>query len=175
MKNLYAEVSERIAHQLETGALPWVKPWSKTPGANIPMNAATNRPYSGCNVVLLWIAANRGWATPRFLTFKQALAAGGCVRKGEHGTKVYFVKLLIRKGEKMRNGKIAERDIPMLREYTVFNVAQCDGLPKNVVLGKTKPVERNPDERDATIDDFIVATGASIAEAGGEACYMPSV
>ena len=61
---------------------------------NVPQNAVTNRPYSGCNVILLWLARNRGWATPRFLTFKQAGEAGGNVRKGEHGTKVYFVKQL---------------------------------------------------------------------------------
>jgi antirestriction protein ArdC len=29
--------------------------------------------------------------TNRYVTFKQALEAGGSVRKGEHGTKVYFV------------------------------------------------------------------------------------
>ena len=30
--------------------------------------------------------------TPLYLTFKQALQLGGHVRKGERGTKVYFVK-----------------------------------------------------------------------------------
>ena len=54
----------------------------------------TNRPYSGCNIVLLWMAANAGYRTPRYLTFKQAIELGGNVRKGEHGTKVYFVKQL---------------------------------------------------------------------------------
>src|SRR3977135_3442363 len=94
-------------------------------GQDTPHNAVSNRPYSGCNVVLLWLARNRGWATPRFLTFKQALDAGGHVRKGEHGTKVYFVKQLqVKDGE----GEDAEtRLVPMLGEYTVFNVDQCDG------------------------------------------------
>ena len=45
-------------------------------------------------MVLLWIAQAAGYRTPRFLTFKQALELGGNVRKGEHGTKVYFVKQL---------------------------------------------------------------------------------
>jgi antirestriction protein ArdC len=54
----------------------------------------TNRPYSGCNVLLLWMAQTAGYRTPRFLTFKQALELGGNVRRGEHGTKVYFVKQL---------------------------------------------------------------------------------
>ena len=93
-RDLYAEVSTRIVAELEAGAAPWVKPWSASPGANTPCNAATIRPYSGCNVVLLWMAQAAGYRTPRFLTFKQALELGGNVRKGERGTRVYFVKQL---------------------------------------------------------------------------------
>jgi antirestriction protein ArdC len=33
-RDLYAEVSARIIAELETGAAPWIKPWSATPGAN---------------------------------------------------------------------------------------------------------------------------------------------
>src|SRR5215217_5052548 len=106
-RDLYAEVTARIVAELEGGAAPWIKPWSATAGSNIPQNAATNRPYSGCNVILLWLARNRGWATPRFITFKQALDAGGHVRKGEHGTKVYFVKQLQVKGDSGDEAKTA--------------------------------------------------------------------
>jgi antirestriction protein ArdC len=87
-RDLYAEVSARIVAELERGAAPWIKPWSATPGANTPCNAVSNRPYSGCNVVLLWMAQAAGYRTPRFLTFKQALELGGNVRKREHGTRV---------------------------------------------------------------------------------------
>jgi antirestriction protein ArdC len=45
-RDLYAEVSARIVAELETGAAPWVKPWSATAGMNAPCNAVTNRPYS---------------------------------------------------------------------------------------------------------------------------------
>jgi antirestriction protein ArdC len=47
-RDLYAEVSARIVAELETGAAPWMKPWSATAGMNTPCNAVTNRPYSGC-------------------------------------------------------------------------------------------------------------------------------
>src|SRR5258708_10389963 len=93
-RDLYAEVSARIVAELEAGAAPWVKPWSATPGRNTPCNAVTNRPYSGCNVVLLWMAASAGYRMPRYLTFKQAGELGGNVRKGEHGQTVFFVKRL---------------------------------------------------------------------------------
>ena len=69
-----------------------------------------------------------GYRTPRYLTFKQALELGGNVRKGEHGTKVYFVKQL---QVADRDGEEGEtRIVPMMREYTVFNVDQCERLPE---------------------------------------------
>jgi antirestriction protein ArdC len=170
-RDLYSEVSARIIAELEAGAAPWVKPWSATAGQNVPQNAITNRPYSGCNVILLWLARNRGWPTPRFLTFKQAIEAGGNVRKGEHGTKVYFVKQLqIKDGDGEEAGT---RLIPMMREYTVFNVAQCEDLPDAIKAGKPMRV-RNPDTRDALADEFLRSTGADIREGHGEAYYVPS-
>jgi antirestriction protein ArdC len=169
-RDLYADVSARIIAELERGAAPWVKPWSVTAGANTPCNAVTGRPYSGCNVVLLWMAADAGYRTPRYLTFKQALELGGNVRRGEHGTKVYFVKQLQVAG---RNGEDGEtRIVPLMRAYTVFNVDQCEGLPDRVLtLGEVKA--RNPDERDPTIDEFLGSSGVKIREGMGEAYYRP--
>ena len=103
-RDVYAEVSARIVAELERGAALGQTVVGYT-GQNVPQNAVTNRPYSGCNVILLWIARNRGWATPRFLTFKQAQEAGGNVRKGEHGTKVYFVKQLQVKRRRRRGSR----------------------------------------------------------------------
>ena len=74
-------------------------------------------------------AQRHGYATPRYLTFKQALELGGNVRKGEHGSKVYFVKQLqVRDRSEPSESDDAIRMVPMLREYTVFNVSQCEGV-----------------------------------------------
>ncbi len=170
-RDLYAEVSARIVAELEEGTAPWVKPWSATASQNVPQNAVTNRPYSGCNVILLWLACSNGWAAPRFLTYKQAIEAGGNVRRGEHGTKVYFVKQLQIKDD--TSDEADTRLIPMLREYTVFNVEQCENLPDSVKTGKPMRV-RNPDARDALADQFLHSTGADIREGHGEAYYVPS-
>jgi len=172
-RDLYVEVSARIIAELEAGAAPWIKPWSATAGMNTPCNAVTNRPYSGCNVILLWLTRGRGWATPRFLTFKQALDCGGNVRKGEHGTKVYFVKQLpVRDTSERAGSDDATKLIPMMREYTVFNVAQCENLPASIVTGKPMRI-RNPNTRDELADEFLASTGADIWEGAGEAYYAP--
>jgi antirestriction protein ArdC len=171
-RDLYAKVSARIVAELEAGAAPWVKPWSATAGANSPCNAASNRHYSGCNVVLLWMAQAAGYRAPRFLTFKQALQLGGNVRKGERGTKVYLLKQLQVREHGSDDGA-ETRLVPMLREYTVFNVNHCDKLPDSVTTGRPTRV-RNPDARDVLADDFLRSTSADIREGPGEACYIPS-
>jgi len=156
-RDIYQEVTSGIVAELKTGARPWIKPWSETPGLNIPANAVSGRPYSGVNTLLLWTARRNGWPQPRFLTFKQALEAGGHVRKGEHGHHIVFVKDLVKRE--------TEGDEPhgfrMLKSYTVFNVDQCEGLPTRLTAPPRPP---NPDQRDALIDQFIAATGVRIHE-----------
>ena len=161
-RDLYSEVTSRILAELAQGAAPWVKPWSATPGQNVPQNAVSNRPYSGCNVILLWLTRGQGWPTPWFLTFKQAQEAGGSVRKGERGTEVYFVKQL--RVTESKDGEAHDKLIPMMREHTVFNVAQTEGLPASIVDGKPTRV-RNPDTRDT------LANSPSMAMCGMQDIY----
>jgi antirestriction protein ArdC len=45
--------------------------------------------YRGVNVLALWMQAMaKGYAAPVWMTFKQALALGANVRKGEKGSRV---------------------------------------------------------------------------------------
>lgn len=170
-RDLYQEITDKIVAELETGAAPWVKPWRATAGRNTPANAVTGRPYSGTNVLLLWIATStHGWATPRFLTFKQAKAAGGTVRGGEKSTTICFLKRIVAKDKQTEE----ERSFGMMRMYNVFNIAQCDNLPARLTE-IAEPVARNDDERDVLIEEFIGATKAVIIEGQGEACYRPGV
>lgn len=171
MRDLYNEVTARIVAQLEAGAVPWVKEWKLTGSRNsrFPVNAATNRPYSGINVVLLWMGAECG--NPRYLTFNQCKEAGGNVRKGEHGSKVYFFKQLRIKDKKSGDDKT----IPLLREYTVFHVSQCENLPDRVVNGPDPAAPLNTEERNALADDFIRSTKADFREGAGVPSYIPSL
>src|SRR5206468_285758 len=55
----------------------------------------------------------------------------------------------------------------MLRTYTVFNVAQIDGLPTEA------PTEQSTSPQDGAMH-FIDATKADIRIGGDRACYVPS-
>lgn len=134
-----AEIRQTIADAfiaaLDAGTIPWRKPWAvagRTDWAG-HHNLVTGRPYSGINPMILGLRAMaEGWGSMGWATFKQVKAAGGSVRKGEKGTAIVFWKKL--KIEDQDSGE--EKVIPMLRHFTVFNRAQCDGLPDVV-----EPVE----------------------------------
>jgi antirestriction protein ArdC len=171
MRNLHAEITERILAQLAKGVVPWRKPWSTKSGAAVPaimpQNAITGRRYSGVNVLLLWGKMDDGaFSDARFLTFKQAKEAGGTVRKGEKGTEVVYVNFVER--EDKETGKPVR--IPFLKAYHVFNVAQCDGLNlKADGAPRNARVARNA--RDAIVDAFIASTGATIRHGEPRAYY----
>ena len=137
--SLYQEITDKIIAELEAGRVPWVQPWgtaaAKAPLA-MPKNAATDRRYSGINILILWGAViERGFSGQSWLTFRQALGLGGNVRKGESGTTVVYADRFVPDDERRRaerDGRRRREAIPFLKRFTVFNTDQCDGLPEDV-------------------------------------------
>lgn len=173
--SLYEDVTNRIITELEAGRFPWVQPWgSATASPGLPRNAVSRRAYSGINILVLWGAViEHGYPGQGWLTFKQALAAGGCVRKGEHGTTVFFADRFTPETEKVR----AQRDggepgsVPFLKRFTVFNVAQCDGLPERLTAA-APPLPGC--EAVPIAEALIAATGADFRIGGNHAFYAPT-
>ena len=169
---LYQDITDKIVRQIEAGTIPWVQPWAEDQTLSIPRNAATNRAYSGVNILLLWDGLfSRGFAVNRWLTFKQALTFGGNVRKGERGTTVVYADTFRPKtdvtsapGESDDSG----RRVPFLKRFTVFNVAQCDGLPFDYTM-QQKPVSHVLPIPAA--EALIAATGASFHRTDTKAYY----
>jgi antirestriction protein ArdC len=103
------------------------------------------------------------------MTFKQALELGGHVRKGEHGSLVVYADRISRTERDEATGEEAEREIPFLKGYTVFNVEQVEGLPQHfyaVAEPRLEEVARN-----VQADAFFVATHADIRHGGDRAYY----
>ena len=90
--NLYQQITDRIITDLEAGRVPWVQPWgTANAGIGMPHNAVSSRRYSGINVLTLWHAVvSRGFSNHAFLTFRQAVALGGSVRRGERGVGIIY-------------------------------------------------------------------------------------
>ncbi|QDC39116.1 ArdC family protein [Sphingobium fuliginis] len=174
--NLYDEVTSRIMSELEAGRVPWVQPWgrSRSAGPGLPRNALTARNYSGVNVLILWGAViEHGWSSQSWLTFRQALEAGGNVRKGEHGTTVVYADRFTPEAEKERARTTGEdaRAVPFLKRFTVFNVAQCEGLRPGLAADPAPLPER---EIVPVAEAVIAASGVDFRIGGDKAYYVPA-
>ena len=172
-QDVYSRVTARIVADLEQGVRPWLKPWSATHAAGAitrPLRA-NGVPYRGINVLLLWSEAQaKGYSVPFWFTYKQAATMGAQVRKGEHGSLVVYADKFT-KTETDDHGQEAEREIPFMKGYTVFNAEQIDGLPAPFT---TKAAPLPPVERIPEAEAFLAATGATIQHGGNRAFYAPS-
>lgn len=171
---LYAEVTARVIAELEAGRLPWVQPWDAAScGCAMPHNAGTGRRYSGINILILWAAVIEGrYTSQRWLTYRQAQAVGGNVRKGERGTTVCYADRFVPKAEETR-ARDEDRDarqIAFLKRFTVFNIDQCEGLPETLAATPDMPAEV---EILPQVQTLIAASGADFRVGGGEAYYSP--
>ena len=180
-RDVYQEVTDRIISALEAGVGPWVVPHNALAG--FPVNATSGRKYNGINVFLLYLTAqDKGYASNRWATFKQAKAAGTHVRKGEKSTLVIFWKFLQKQNE--TTGKM--ETIPMIRHYNVFNIEQmcpgcdrCKGIsdklkgidPDAVPLTDTQRLDR----AEETLAALKAAMTVKVKAGGAQACYVPSL
>jgi antirestriction protein ArdC len=170
-QDLYSRVTQAILADLESGVRPWTKPWSAEHLAgriSRPLRA-TGEAYRGINVLLLWAEAlARDYTAPIWITFRQALALGAHVRKGEHGATVVYANRITR-SEGGDDGQDVERQIPFLKAYTVFNVEQVEGLPAPYYATPEPRLEAA--QRIARAEAFFTATGADIRHGGDRAYY----
>ena len=129
--NIYEEVTNRIIEQLESGVVPWHKPWTGVmDGA---YNRISKRPYSLLNQMLL---KHDG----EYATFKQWKDLGGTIKKGEKSEIVVFWKML--QVEETKDGEVEKKTIPLLKYINVFHVSQIDGVePKDIKLVEHNPIE----------------------------------
>jgi antirestriction protein ArdC len=170
--DIYQKITDQIVCELEKGVRPWLKSWNAehaTGGITRPLRG-NGIPYQGINVLMLWSAAiEKGYAAPVWMTFKQATELKANVRKGEHGSLVVYADKIVRTETDTATGEEAERAIPFMKGYTVFNVEQIDGLPEHYYA---KPAPRiDTIERIDRAEGFFAGTRAIIRHGGTMAYY----
>lgn len=163
--DVYGAVTDRIIAALESGTVPWRKPWSTRGG---PVSLSTGKPYRGINIFLLGLQVH---ADPRWGTYNAIRAAGGQVRKGEKGTRIILWKPARFTPSPGDDGETSdERSYLLLREYVVFNAEQADGLPE---LPPLTDHEHTPIERaDAIVEGW--SGRPAIMHGFDGASYSPS-
>ncbi|OQY36663.1 MAG: hypothetical protein B6226_06185 [Candidatus Cloacimonetes bacterium 4572_65] len=124
--SVYDMVNNIIIEKLKEGVVPWQKLWKSQQGLP-PMSLSTGRVYSGINQILLSCLAMKYDKSPYFLTYKQADARGGYIKKGEKGFPVVFFKRIENEDE---NGD-KKKPYFILRYYKVFHMEQCEDIKLN--------------------------------------------
>ena len=157
--DVYQIITDRIIGLLETGTVPWRKPWKG--GQQAPRNFVSGKAYRGINLFLLNAAA---FASSFWLTFRQVQSLDGRIKKGEKSVPVVFWKMF----EQEENGET--KRVPFLRYHNVFNVAQCEGITV-----PTAPATNGAFQPIVKCDEVVahMPKRPAIVHGGGCACYYP--
>src|SRR5487761_1640445 len=170
--DVYQIITDRIINLLESGVVPWRRPWSST---GLPRNLVSKKPYRGINYFLL--SASK-YVSPFWLTYRQASELGGHVRKSDGSTVVVFWKVedLKQSSDVFDTEENHEKNRRrfLLRYYRVFNLEQCE-LPQ-AVLDKLPKIESHPHDPIAAAEQIIAGmpNPPEIQYAGSNAFYSSS-
>lgn len=164
MKDTYTLITDRIIAELESGTIPWHKPWTCAQPA---ISHTTGKAYSLLNQLLL------GGRSGEYLTFNQAKKEGGRIKKGEKASMVVFWKWLTVEDEDTSE----EKDVPFLRYFSVFHVDQCEGISPRFRASEALPVDpaEANDAAEDIIADYLHRSGVHlVSRESSEAFYQPA-
>ena len=136
MPNVYEIVTENIIKQLESGVIPWRKPWT----SKSPANLVSQKEYRGLNVLTL---ASQGFPSRFWLTFNQANKLGGRIQRGAKGSPIVYWNIGEEREVRKPDGSSKMQTPFLLRYSTVFNLSQTEGIDIPArMLGEQR--ENNP-------------------------------
>lgn len=162
-KSVYEMVTDRIIEQLESGVIPWEKPWTGVRSG--AFNRVSKKSYSLLNQMLL--GKDGEWAS-----FKQWTDLGGHIRKGEKSSIIVFWKILPVE-EIQEDGSKTIKQIPLLKYINVFHISQVDGvepLPKEE-LNDIEPIEK----AESILKDYWTREHIKVEHVkGNKAFYSPT-
>lgn len=168
------ELVKKIVEDIQNG-----KPffWDSGHYGKRPQNAVTQKPYHGINVMPILCATEAfGYKDSRWITYNQAKAKGGHIKKGEHGVKIEYwsyTKDAMQKDPKTgkmkpvmeyneKTGKMqkkqVKRAVPLVMPATIFNVEQTEGLE----LPKEQEITINEKDRNKYMENMLQNSEAPI-------------
>lgn len=164
MSYVHEQVTHKLLEQLEQGVVPWRKRWQLAGPEELPRNLVSDRPYSGINIILLWLTSlEAGYSDQRWLTFNQVKELGGSI-KGQSATRIIFAG----QGKK-KNDDGEDESYTCVKFYNVFNAEQVAGIEL-----EPEPAGEPFEIRLQHVEDFTGAVGVPIIHGGNRAFYSPS-
>lgn len=138
-------ITDQIIAKLESGVLPWKKPFEGGAGLGEHKNGSTGKHYRGINALITGMS---GYASPNWFTFNDIKNQGRKLKKGEKGTRVMLWKFIDE--SESEDG----RKISFKKYYVIFNEAQLEGYkPESALEEITKGLDFCPIEAAEQIKD----------------------
>ena len=164
MLDIYKAITDRIIATLEAGTVPWHKPW--VGGSSGCISYSSGKQYSLLNHLLL------GGVSGEYITYHQAIQAGGHVGKGEKSKVVVFWKPFEKENEE--TGEVEQHFY--LRYYNVFHLSQCEGVTPRWTASFIPASNLQPDAiADAVVKDYVDRSGVHLTVTQADrAFYRPS-
>ena len=170
--DIYGKITDRIIARLESGTIPWRRPWKN----GMPINYVTRKEYRGVNLLLL--PQGGEW-----LTFLQCKDKGGKVKKGEKGEMIVYAGSYTPKEENLsvedREAGITsgrEKSRKFLRHSTVFHISQCEGIESRLEETDNPNPDSCPDQKaETTLKEYVLREGIRLELVGTSqrAYYSP--
>ena len=155
--DVYQIITNHILDKLESGVIPWHKPWSSYGPA---CSYLTRKPYRGINALLLNIQPVE---KPFYLTFKQVKELGGQVKKGSRSLPVVYWKIVMRDANtgKPISDEQAKTMAPdqltssaFMKYYSVFHLDQIEGIDFELPDIKLQPDNTTIDNCEQIISEM---------------------
>lgn len=175
--DLIERVTAELIAAIEAGAGTWSMPWHTIATTDQP-RSADHRPYRGINAWLLaTVAADRGWTSGTWSTYRGWQRHSANVRRGEHATHVLLWKPTTRTtagnlGPDADTDDQTGRRGLICRTFAVFAAEQVDGADPALT---ERDAERDTPGRIAEADAYFSAIGADVHVGGNRACYVPAL
>jgi antirestriction protein ArdC len=127
LTDTYNRITDFVIEQLEKGEVIWRKGWNEF---GMPKNITTGREYKGWNSFLLnFITMQKDYKTPYFITYKQAMTAGGTIRRGQKGFTIIYWATVENRSQKIEvDGDEEYLTYRLPKCHTVFNIDQTHGI-----------------------------------------------
>ena len=171
-RDLHVEITNQLIAAIERNPGQPQMPWHRSgPSFCLPVNALSNRAYSGINVISLWCAGlGAGFSSARWATYRQWSEKGCQVRKGEKGSPVVFYREYTVDADPDDADDDGHRRLARLS--VVFNGDQVEGYVDDDrdhrTLVRPKPAAFDPIPE---VEAFLTGTGADMRHGGDQAFY----
>lgn len=175
--DLYQHITDQVLAAIDRGVAPWRQPWTAVGSG--PRNAATGKAYRGQNVLLLHPVLHEQYDSPFWVTFRQAKALDWSVRKGEKGTLGVFWTKTMGPVKDEGTGETVRKPIPLMRQYYLFNVDQCNGPADKPSKAMREHAARRGQAVDPVAEAEAIVAGyadkPSIQYGADVAAYIPAL